>query len=522
MKNLTASVAICNPDPDIFNNFLISLMLHTPELAHLIIVDNASASKDHIQRAQKIIAYSDVKVTVIHYEENVGFGRAHNRALKDVRTKYFAVLNDDIEFFEAWAGPMIEILEDNPQVAQVGPKREVCNGLTEQGKGYWQDTDAPEYCEGSCFIVRAALVRQNGLFDERYQYAYFEDTDLSLRLRRDGHLIKNVDIKWKHHRAVTSQKVDIDLKGYHIANEFKFRQRWSSYLSGKRFSRTIVIKRSASLGDVFLTTPVIEALKLKYPYSVILMMTDCPQTLHGHNDIDFFVPMNSPVFCDEFIDLDYSYEKDFTRHIVDAYAGIAGVKVQRKTGILFILPEDKDLVNALIPEDFGKFAVIDYSDTWGGKGWDKERYNELTALIRKDGYKIIGVGVGNKLGANYAPDINLVNALTPLQTGYLIYKSNIFIGHEGLLAHMAQASKTPAVVLYGCTTPELVNTMTSILKPVITPAACRGCRHRYAAGVGIFCSREFECMKMITVERVYEEFKSLTEAGKLESVEAGK
>ena len=43
---LTASVAICNPDIELFRKFIASLKKYTPELAHLIIIDNASGSKE--------------------------------------------------------------------------------------------------------------------------------------------------------------------------------------------------------------------------------------------------------------------------------------------------------------------------------------------------------------------------------------------------------------------------------------------------------------------------------------------
>src|SRR4030067_693385 len=44
--SLTASVAICNPDIEIFRKFIASLKKYTPELSHLIIIDNASESKE--------------------------------------------------------------------------------------------------------------------------------------------------------------------------------------------------------------------------------------------------------------------------------------------------------------------------------------------------------------------------------------------------------------------------------------------------------------------------------------------
>lgn len=528
---LTVSIAIHNPDEQLFLRMLESLKKYTPELLQLIIIDNAS-EKDYEEVIRDILKKDspdekrdtstslgmtvkglgitkEVKVDFLKMEKNIGFGRAHNLALKIATGKYFAVLNDDIEFYENWSTSMIKILQDNPDVAQVGPKKDVCNSLTEHGQGYWTDIDEPEYCEGSCFIMPTALAKKYGLFDERYKFAYFEDTDLSLRLRKDKYKLRNIDIKWKHHRAVTTKKVEIDIKGLHIFNEWRFKHRWNAYLVAKRFGKAILIKREAALGDVFLITPIIQALKEKYPDSAIFVQTKAPQAIQANNDIDYFVPFNAPFPCDEFIDLDYAYEKDFTCHIVDAYARVAGVKVQRKRGILYISPEDKEKVDKMIPEDFGDFICMDWSDTWMGKMWNKENYNILTQRIREQGMKVVSIGRGGSLGSSFSIDLNFFNQLTPIQTGYMISKAKMFIGHEGLLGHFAQSVNTPAVLLYGCTKPKYVNEMTSILRPVITPAACGGCRHRYAAGTGIICARDGACMKMITVDMVYEGYEEL-------------
>ena len=514
---LTVSVTVLNPDLIFFERFIQSLKQFTPEMNQLLIYNNVSESKDFVPVINKYFSptLSDhrVEFKITHGTKNIGFPGAHNRNLQVARTKYFAVVHDDVEFSENWAAPMIQILEENPKVAQVGPKTKVFNTLGIDKIGGWEDTDEPEYCESSCFVMPTAFAKKYRLFDEEFQYHYFEDMDLSLRLRKNGHILRNTDIKWEHHRGKTTMRLienNFDMPGYYIVNEYLFKKRWHSYLLKKRFGKTFVIKRGADIEDVFLTLPIIEALKEKNPDSVIILMTQVADAVQGCYDIDGYVPYNSPVPCDALIDLDYAYEKDFRTHIVDCYAKAAGVKPKKKTGTLYTEEKDIGYVNNLLRE-YPEFVSLDFSDSVPGKQWSRQKYMELGKRIKQDGFKVITVG---KTAAQYPdilqPDLNLINVLTFQQTALVIARSKMFIGNEGLLAHYAQTTHAPHMILYGATQPDYVSdTSLPMLFPIITSVACRGCRHRYAAGTMISCPRNYACMETIQVDMVYEAFKEI-------------
>lgn len=514
---LAVSVAVCNPDLIIFRNFIQSLKKFTPEMSQFLIYDNGSESKEFVNIVNQYfgpeLTDHKVKVKITHSNSNIGFGSAHNRNLSYATSKYFAVLNDDIEFFENWATPMIQILEENPKVAQIGPKTKVFNTLGVNTIGSWEDTDMPEYCEGTCFIMPASLAKKYRLFNEEYRYGYFEDMDLSLRLRKDGYILRNVPVRWEHYRGTTTVKMiqnNIDLPGYYIVNEYLFKKKWHAYLMKKRFGKTIVIKRETDIEDVFLTLPVIEALKEKYPDSVIILMTHLPDAVEGCYDIDGHVRYGTPVPCDIFIDLDFAYEKDFRRHIVDCYADVAGVRPKTRTATLYTEKKDIEYVANLLNE-YPLSVTLDFSDSIPGKQWKREKYVELGKLMKQDGFSIVTVGKTAQQYASYLDtDLNLVNVLTLQQTALVISKSKVFIGNEGLLAHFAQSTRTPGIILYGCTLPEYVSDMSlPMLYPVVTPVACRGCRHRHAAGTVVDCPRNYACMEAIKVEDVYRMFKEV-------------
>lgn len=508
---LTVSVAVVDPDLNVFLNLMKSLKQYTPEMTRLLIFDNGSRSKEFVNIAAQHFGPSltdhKVKLEITHSNENIGFAAAHNRNLSRAQGKYFAVLHDDVEFFGQWAAPMISVLEENPKAAQACPKTSVFNTLAGDKIGGWEATDSPEYCEGSCFIMPFSLAKEYRLFDEQFRCHYFEDMDLSLRLRKDGYMLKNTDIKWQHLRGQTTVRMiqdNVDLPGYYIVNEYLFRKRWHAYLAKKRFGKTIVIKRGAGIEDVYLTLPVIEALKEKNPDCVILLMTNFKDAVEGCFDIDGYVTFNSPVPCDEFIDLDYAYEKDFRKHIVDCYAEVAGVKPKKQTGTLYTQTKDTEYIGNLL-KDCPEFIALDFSDSVPGKQWSRQNYVELGRRLKQDGFRIVTVGKTTAQHPDFFdPDLNLVNVLTLQQTGLLISRSRLFVGNEGILAHFAQTTQTPHIILFGATQPEQVmNTSLPMLIPIRTSVACRGCRHRFAAGTLINCPRNFVCMEVITVDMVH-------------------
>ncbi len=239
---LTISVALWNPDPAMLEAFLRSLRKTAPEMSQLIVVDNGSADKAYRRLLKEVYGGATATtIDVIENAENLGFGRAHNQALERASGRYFAVVNDDVEWFETWTTPMIRILDGYDGVGQVGMRNGAYNvfdplGNTEMAA----DCAAPEYVEGSCFMMRTATAKERGLFDERYEIGYFEDADLSLRLRKAGYRLSNVDVRWIHHRGRTAEAAKtIDMKKIASKNRHEFEERWYGYLLTRSFEETV-------------------------------------------------------------------------------------------------------------------------------------------------------------------------------------------------------------------------------------------------------------------------------------------
>lgn len=510
MLTLTVSVVISNPDKEIFGKFLASLIKFTPELSQLIIYHNNLEGQGPSELMEFVNQFvpETTNLQIIHgpMGQNIGFGAGHNYNIKMASSEYFAVLNDDIEFFEVWSTPMIEVLAMNPKIAQVGMKRDTCSTWNHEGQGLPSDGE-PEYIEGSCLLMRTDIARKYGPFDDAYRIGYNEDADASLRLRCDGYQIAQVDLDWKHYRAKTSSRIPVDIEGYHVRNDVVFKSRWGCYLKKRTFGRTIIVKRQGAIGDVFLITPILRTLRAQNVEDEILVMTQAPQMLLACTDIDGFLSWGKPHPCDWLIDLDYAYEKDFRKHIIEAYSEVSGIKPHYNRGILYIDKARMDKVLMLIKGIKRPFAILELSDmmdNWPMKQWQK--YDELIPHLKELGYTVVGIGKDD-MGRNkwIRTDISLLNMFDPLESAVVMSQAALFIGHEGLLAHVAQALKIQSVVLYGCSSPEYIGDISlEELHPVISPVGCQGCRHVQNAGVGVICKRENICMDAISVEAVLE------------------
>ena len=176
----------------------------------LIIVDNNS-SDDTIE----IIENNFKNIKLIRNNKNVGFGAAHNIAIKLGRGKYHLVLNPDIIFTENSIEKLLNFMEENPNVGLIYPKIVFPDGTTQylckrlpclfdlgirrftpefiqklfknridyfemRDTGYDKIMDVP-CLSGSFMLFRKNILEKIGGFDENF-YMYFEDADITRRI----------------------------------------------------------------------------------------------------------------------------------------------------------------------------------------------------------------------------------------------------------------------------------------------------------------------------------------------------
>ncbi|MCP4155569.1 MAG: glycosyltransferase family 2 protein, partial [bacterium] len=152
---------------------------------------------------------------------------------------YMILLNSDTVVKENWDKAMIAYLEENPKVAETGYLGGILN---DQGLPMSKDLGPDiDYIAGYCLCISRESYDKYGLFDDGLKFAYFEDFDLSIRLKEKGrklyalHLDLVIHYEGKTVKAVSSTEEDKEsLAATFEQNRLYFQNKWKEYLKWKR------------------------------------------------------------------------------------------------------------------------------------------------------------------------------------------------------------------------------------------------------------------------------------------------
>ena len=182
------------------------------------------------------------RIVLRRSEENVGFVEPNNELARLGSAPYVILLNSDCTVARGWDVALVDALRDDPGLGVVGFQ----GGLLDQNgcgaiEAYGDEID---YVSGWCLAVRRAEIDPRGLFDPAIRFAYGEDADLSLRLRRSGLRPRALPLQWALHfggRTIAAVRAERDLSAAMEANQRLLRSRWAGYLGEDR----VVARRAA-------------------------------------------------------------------------------------------------------------------------------------------------------------------------------------------------------------------------------------------------------------------------------------
>lgn len=191
--------------------FLPSVLQTEYENFKIIIADNASTDE-----SVSFLNSNFPEVDIIQLEKNYGFAGGYNRALDQLESKYFVLLNSDVHVTPGWIGPMVALLEGDNSIAACQPKIRslnhpelfeyagasggwidalgypFCRGRVfdtcEQDKGQYDDIAEVFWATGAAMFVRASCFKSSGGFDE-FLFAHHEEIDLCWRWQNEGYRI---------------------------------------------------------------------------------------------------------------------------------------------------------------------------------------------------------------------------------------------------------------------------------------------------------------------------------------------
>lgn len=120
------------------------------EEVDLIIADNGSTD-DSIEWVNK--NFPELKV--LRFDENYGFAEGYNKAISQTRYPFTILLNSDVEVTKDWWKPILQVLEENPDIGAVQPKIKSFNNREyfeyAGAAGGYLDTLGYPYCRGRLF-----------------------------------------------------------------------------------------------------------------------------------------------------------------------------------------------------------------------------------------------------------------------------------------------------------------------------------------------------------------------------------
>lgn len=152
-------------------------------------------------------------VRVITLGKNYGFAWGYHKALEEIHSKYYVLLNSDVEVTPDWLIPLFNMMELHPKMGACMPKivsyhhrdqfeyagasggyidrfgYPFCRGRIlsqiEKDHGQYDAFSEIFWASGACMFVRATAYEYAGGLDEAF-FAHMEEIDLCWRMHRTG------------------------------------------------------------------------------------------------------------------------------------------------------------------------------------------------------------------------------------------------------------------------------------------------------------------------------------------------
>jgi GT2 family glycosyltransferase len=229
------------------------------------VVDNASGDG-----SAELVAAEFPWVRLIRNTRNVGYGVAHNQALRGAAAPYLLVLNADTAPLPGSLRTLTGALAAQPDVAVVGPRLRYPDGRLQparrrfptpatlfvestQLQRFWphhpllrrfyfadvpEDTTAShevDWLVGACLCVRTAAATAVGLFDERF-FMYSEELDWCRRFRAAGWRVRYVPAAEVMHHEGASTRLDLAARDQRFqSSKLQYAAKWH----GPRVARAL-------------------------------------------------------------------------------------------------------------------------------------------------------------------------------------------------------------------------------------------------------------------------------------------
>ncbi|MBC9933812.1 glycosyltransferase [Chitinophaga qingshengii] len=262
MYDVVVSIVLYNSDAETVKNAIVSV-LKSPLKLKVYLVDNS------LHDSLRVLADIDKEnIEYIHIGKNIGFGSAHNLAIRKSRneTNYNLILNGDVYFDSTVLPDIFDYMQKHVHIGQLGVKTLYPDGsLQSSCKMLPTPFDLfarrfiPKPLHGlfkkrmmryemqhrslddimnipnlsGCFMfMRAGVLEEVGGFDENI-FMYMEDVDLTRRIHSKYDTIYYPQVAIYHEFAKGSYKSPLLLK-YHIKSAIYYFNKWGWFFDKER------------------------------------------------------------------------------------------------------------------------------------------------------------------------------------------------------------------------------------------------------------------------------------------------
>ena len=223
----------------------LNSIFQNTDFFHVYIWNNGSGKEtfDYLNNINRYFEKSDTKrLDVLHADRNLGFVEPNNELARISTNDYLIFLNSDTSVTQGWDLGLVGMLDD--EVLQTGYAG--CY-LGEDGLGGAKNSENQtvgfgsniDYLAGFCFAISRETYNTFGLFDPNYRFAYFEDSDFSLKLKQAGKKLYALHLGLVLHLGnatinAVQKEGNVDIELTFSYNQAYFQQKWQRYLSNER------------------------------------------------------------------------------------------------------------------------------------------------------------------------------------------------------------------------------------------------------------------------------------------------
>jgi tetratricopeptide (TPR) repeat protein len=499
---------------------------NTLGIAPTIVVRNNNPQLDitRLQEHWKMLKQNFLSIRFVLFNEgfNVGFGWGHNLNFVAAECDYFLILNDDIAFPHInWLDEALAIFESKPKIGAIGARDSpnsvtpfFANGVVERRGMHWP----LRYAEASILLVRAKVFDEIGQFDNAYEWAMCEDSDLSFRIQAHGYDLEWIEILHQHWRSSSFNILPSSIKSAILEhNRSVLFSKWNVALTENKIGRVQIYDLwSEGIGDVFcalLHLRIFTDGLTKGQKDTIILNTSCPEIAQ--------ILFEKQIVIESIADLrelrskyategvrslkstrGVNYGLPFNIHVL--VCSMLGIPVAAHEQLTAILAErlgagDTTLVPLLPSASYCVLHLESERTGHDGRVPSPATLQSIVTTVADVFDNVVLVGKRKFLRDDQfanprAKIIDLQGQLSIKSLIAVICGADGFVGIDSFPAHVAQVAYVRSAIFFGSVHPTFRVLSERVTWPIVKPIDCIGCYHiSLEPGIPFCMRRDLAC-----------------------------